>query len=205
MKTIQLSGICLYDCMPPLSTVTTLHIHGDSETLSLPYTRFCAIFGSLPALTHLFLYDYPVELPADTASSVLFPSLSSLHILSAEGANSDPMLLAILLAPKLEQLFVERLCDDMEVLAQRAGWSITSPRYPSLTSLTLRLSEALQPSTWRFIEQSFATVTSLTVFHAEMEDLSEVLNGLSSNISSPTDVPWPRLQILSWGVVFDPE
>src|ERR1700729_3659585 len=67
----------------------------------LLYPVFCVIFSSLPAITHLYLFNYSVELPAGPVSSAPFPLLSSLHILSAGTASSDPMLLAILSAPQL--------------------------------------------------------------------------------------------------------
>ncbi|KIM72628.1 hypothetical protein PILCRDRAFT_829639 [Piloderma croceum F 1598] len=199
LKTIRLNGVCLSACLPPLSTVTTLHIYCTTE-MSLPYTKFCPIFSGLPALTHLFLYDYRVELPVGSTSSALFPSLSSLHILESNAAESDPTLLAILSAPRLKHLFIDQFCDGMmEDLVQYPGWSTTSPRYPSLSSLTLVLSKNLEPTTWRLVEQSFATVTSLAVFCAQTDELSEVLNESSSNPSSSTDVRWPNLQTLLWG------
>ncbi|KIM84804.1 hypothetical protein PILCRDRAFT_369636 [Piloderma croceum F 1598] len=184
----------------PLSTVTKLHVYGVTE-MPLPYTKFCAIFGGLPALTHLFLYDYRVELPARSMSSALFPSLSSLHILKSDAAaESDPTLLIILSAPKLKHLFIDQFCDGMmEGLVQYPEWSATSPRYPSLSSLTLVLSKNLELTTWRLVEQSFATVTSLAVFCAQTNQLSEVLNEPSSNASSSTDVRWPSLQTLLGG------
>jgi len=66
LKTIELNGICLYDCIPPLSVVTTLHMYGTVKG-PLPYTTFCVIFSSLPTSTHLYLYHYSVELRAGRA------------------------------------------------------------------------------------------------------------------------------------------
>lgn len=199
LKTIRLNGVCLSDCLPPLSMVTKLHIYHTTE-MPLPYTKFCTIFGGLPALTHLFLYNYHVELSAGSISSALFPSLSALHILKSDDAESDPTLLAIISAPRLKHLFIDQFCDGvMEGLVQNSGWSTTSPRYPSLSSLTLVLSKNLEPATWRLVEQSFATVTSLAVFCAQTDQLSEVLNEPSSNPLPSTDVWWPSLQTLLWG------
>jgi hypothetical protein len=191
LKTVRMKGICLFDCLPAPSMVTSLHIHGATEE-PLAYTKFCVIFRSLPALTHLFLYDYRVELPGGSASSVVFPSLSSLRILSSGRGRLDPMLLAIISAPQLRHLFVDEFCNDaMEFLVRYPGWSTTSPRYPLLSSLTLDLLEHIVPYTWRLIEQSFATVANLTVFVA--------FGGQQFIVSSIMDVRFPSLHTLSLG------
>jgi len=204
LKTVQIKGMSLHRCMLPLSAVTTLHIH---RALSRPtLVTMLAIFGNLRSLAHLVLYGRVVRDPgliSSSTSTILFPVLSSLHIISSSNQLACLPMLGIISAPLLECLSLEDASDeDIKTLMQTTRWSTNPPRYPSLSSLTLSFIVHLQPCTWRLIEQSFTTVTHLAVLDIMATELSNVLLqtvGVDSNSSLHTDIPWPRLQMLSLG------
>jgi hypothetical protein len=209
LQTVRLQNIGLHSCMPPLSVVTDLHIHGVPSGPSLPYATMCTVFSNFPALTHLVLHGHFVRdsnLAKSSTSTITFPALSSFHLLSSGKSFACLPILAIVSAPLLERLFLEEIFDDIGALLQSPGWRTASPRYPCLRSLTLTLSEPLEPTTWRYIAQSFATVTDLAVLIAwstafpDSEAFVYAI-GITSNRQLSTEVSWPSLQMLSCGEI----
>ena len=115
--------------------------------------------------------------------------------------------LTMISAPLLECLsFGEMLGINAEEVLQTPEWIATLPRYPYLHSLSviplLGASPPFQPSTWKTIEQSFNTVTNLTVLDEKVALFSESLycmHGTDSSPSPSNKIPWPNLQTLSLG------
>ena len=214
LKEIRLRGINLSYCLPPTASVTTLHIHCDTHRISEhpSYRVICALFSNFRALTHLVLqgcfvrYSTFIGVPIQ-APTVTFPLLSSLCILSTKGHTSLFEFLAMISAPLLECLsFGEMLGSDAEEVLQTPEWIATLPRYPYLHTLSviplLGASPPFQPSTWKTIEQSFNTVTNLTVLDEKVALFSESLycmHGTDLSPSPSNQIPWPNLQTLSLG------
>jgi hypothetical protein len=143
----------------------------------------------------------PIQTP-----TVIFPLLSSLHILSTKGYGSFYEFLATISAPLLECLSFGDIGIDVGEVLQTPEWIATLPRYPHLHSLSVMpMPNALnpfQPSTWKTIERSFNTVTNLTVLDEKVALFSESLycmHGTDSSPSPSNHIPWPNLQTLSLG------
>ena len=194
LTTIKLCGLHLHNDMPALRMVTTLHIYAPKTPLLC--TECCTIFSGLPALTNLWLCNFRLEFLPGSASSVTLPSLLSLHIMSTAAVHADSAFLRILWAPQLTHLLFDDFGhQDMEIIRKIPGWSITSPRYPSLSTLEVN-SVGFTLSTWDIIDKYFPTVTNLILSSTDIDYLPDVL-GPSSNASSPTDVRWPNLQVFT--------
>lgn len=210
MKTIRLKGINLPFCLPPLASVTTLHMHCNSfMTITLQScAAICSIFTSCPALTHLVLHGWFIKYSTiRSASTVAFPLLSSLRILSTKSHTSLLEFLSLVSAPLLECLsFGQVAVESVEEVLKTQEWITTSPRYPRLHYLSvmpmLNAWHPFTPSTWKLIEQSFNTVTHLTVLDDGIASFSESLcrvHSTDSTWSPSTDVSWPNLKTLSLG------
>jgi hypothetical protein len=140
LKFVQLKGIGLPHCLPPVAALTTLRIHSVPITMSPRYESLHVLFGGLSSLTHLVLHgDVTSEGSLDTDwPKIELPILTTLRMLPTDLVRPDIDFLIYLSAPVLEHLVLQEVsASDIEPLSQLPALITASPRYPCLRHLTV--------------------------------------------------------------------
>lgn len=189
LTSVNVSGISVRICWPPVSAVTTLKLSGDSAAyLPITYRRFVQILESLQSLIHLSLLGrvFVVE-SSDHAIPVDMISLLSLSVKPwnyHEVPNEDTetmytsRLFETIIAPGLDSLEFDasnsNQINAFLVAFQNHGGS---PKYPALRSLLLNpRCQATVPSKSFLAE--FTTLQHLVCISREYGEA--VLDGLIS-------------------------
>src|SRR5882762_11397573 len=135
LTTVRIVGLGLTECLPPLTTITSLTLQRANWWIKWSDLR--AILTGCLALTHFVIEDILFNnIPDNFKSSIVLTSLQSLHILLDEN-NDDPHVDRILLAisaPVLDSLFISSVIDqDLVDVSQIHN----SNRFPRLRYLSV--------------------------------------------------------------------
>lgn len=204
LRLFRLTGIGLHLCTPPGLALTTLHIHGTGpSSFFTTCSKFRDILDNLSALTHLFVHGWVIrEHDVPTRASIL-PILSSLHLSSSHGYDSQVELLAIISAPLLECLTLNSVWmgNFSTSLFQRPEWTAGSPRYPRLRSLSLTPNSTLVPQEdLNAFHRIFSTVTGFEMLGISIPYCFQFFYSEEQNANSVVSTSeqwWPSLQILT--------
>ena len=197
---VRLRGLAMHLFRPQLGNVVTLHL---DQTTFIPvlYSTFRDIVTCSPFLAHLSLYgdiisatQWPVGI-----NLIHLPALRSLRICGVTGEMYTGILLGIH-APGLSSLTLKDLqAHDLDLL-----WELMDvTRYMSLRSLIFCDFEP-SISTYAHIFESFQEIITFTSLYSSAGNsilVDLLLEGLPPRQEEP-NVPWPKLQILSFP--FDP-
>jgi hypothetical protein len=185
LASVRVAGIPLNYCLPPMSAVTSLHIHepiyGSSDSCST--TR--NILNDLPALTELVLHGWILN--DDGLDSVRLPALRSLKITTTDDFEYILVPLKVISAPLLEDLYIGA---DTSALDFFEDWDLpwdhttTESRFPLLHSLVLD-GCLIPPAICDAPGSAFPAITELTVLGMNLTDVLR-------------QSAWPNLQILSF-------
>jgi hypothetical protein len=204
LRLFRLMGIGLHLCVPPGSTLTTLHIHGVRPlSFSTTCSKFRDILDNLSALTHLFVHGWVIREQDVPIRASILPILSSLHLSSSGGYDSQVALLAIISAPMLECLTLKRVWmgNFSMSLFQRPEWTAASPRYPRLRFLSLTPNSTLVPQeNLNDFHRIFSTVTEFEVLNIGIPHCFQYFNSEELNANSMVSTSerwWPSLQTLT--------
>lgn len=132
ITSLKLRGFGL-DCLVPLTSMTTLHLHDPSGSL-VTLASVASTLNQLPELITLVISGDYISLPSQTADKVIvqLPSLQTLHFRTHR--NYFPPFLAAMTAPMINLILVEDVYrSEMELINL---WN-SVPKFPSLRSLVL--------------------------------------------------------------------
>jgi hypothetical protein len=198
LTTILLSGTTLQSCLPPLITVTSLHLHKAVGSYSL--SKFLAALIDLPALTHLMI---GCELSGiwPSMGTIEIPLLHSLQIRPHFNAEQIPGLLYIISAPLLHSLLLETLVAGEVDCMHRTLDMTAASRYPSLRFLTVVVmctSEFRYTlGNWRTLMRLFPTVEHFVLATHEVDGFLRSFDEQTYPPDSPSGPHWPDLHTLT--------
>jgi hypothetical protein len=190
---VQVIGINLHCCLPPLQSTTTIHLSEVSEYFYTSHHQLSVMLNDLPMLTHLvvhceILYNW------EPTTTILLPALHLLHIKAGPNDEEEEISGSVMtvLAPSLHSLILEG------VISQDFDIFVDLPRHPSLRSLTVRVFDDLC-FTWRDWMKLMRVLPSVTEVTATYP--KHLLRALRENISedySPLSGKpgWPGLKLV---------
>ena len=200
LEFVRLRGLAMHLFRPQLGNVVTLHL---DQTTFIPvlYSTFRDIVTCSPVLTHLSLYgdiisstQWPVGI-----NLIHLPALRSLRICGIAGEMYTGILLGIH-APRLDSLTLKDLqAHDLDLL-----WELIDvTRYTNLKSLIFCDFEP-PISIYTRIFESFQEIITFSSLYSSAGNSILVDLLLESDLpeQEKSNVPWPKLQILSFP--FDP-
>jgi hypothetical protein len=189
LRTFRLRRIGVQCFAPPTAALTTLHIHSpprEHDKIRPAHATFSDILSSLPVLVHLVLHGNAVNNHSNIEFAEL-PALRSLHLFATESDLPALQLLLIISAPLLECLVLEDLSSEQLAVLPHDPYCTTSPRFPSLRSLTVSpYGMGFNSSAWLDLFRFFSTITE---FKQLSNDCSELLVAL--RFRTPPDIPLP--------------
>jgi hypothetical protein len=201
LTTVRIVGLGLTECLPPLTTVTSLTLQRANWWIKWSDLR--AILTGCLALTHFVIEDILFDnIPDNFESSIVLTSLQSLHILLDEN-NDDPHVDRILLAisaPVLDSLFISSVIDqDLVDVSQIHN----SDRFPRLRYLSVSPlpGEEISQESWTLFLSVFPHITHFTLLsdgRATNALIMALRYSPSESASSTEPVLMPELHTLSF-------
>jgi hypothetical protein len=190
---VQVIGINLQCCLPPLQSTTTIHLSEVGEDFYTSHHQLSVMLNDLPMLTHLVVH-WEVLHSWEPTKTILLPALRLLHIRagpSGEGREISGFVMTVS-APSLHSLILEG------VISQDFNLLVDLPRHPSLRSLTVRVfhDRCFTWRDWMKLIQVLPSVTEVTatcpkhLLRALRENISEDYSPLSGKPG------WPRLKLV---------
>lgn len=207
LNSIRLRGLALHCCLPPLDSVTNLHLDEVDYRMFTKVDELRKTLFAMTALTHLVMEG---EVVNDWSSDIIIelPRLQSLLIRANNDQDIAYQILGLLKAisaPALEVLSLQNICDidfDLAIDPDALGQS----KFPSLRSLTLR-DVGLSRLHMTMIARAFPSITHLTHSLNDIEDIVNLLTLLQDvDIHSRSRVKyWPHLHTLALPCASDDE
>jgi len=209
LASIRLHGLALHCCLPPLGSITNLHLHGVDYRLLTKIDGLRDALLTMTSLAHLVVEGEVVD---DWTSDIIIelPRLQSLLIRAQNDQDIAPQILGLLKAisaPALEVLSLQNICDiDFEFEASIDPGALGQSKFPSLCSLTLRDVGLSRPH-MSTIAQAFPNITHLTHSIHEIEEIVSLLTFLQDvdSHSGPRVKYWPHLHTLALPSATDDE
>jgi len=202
LSSVELKGISLRCCKPPLGAVTNLSLDSDGDgTMLMPYDYFCNALSACSSLTRLELRGRLfVFRSSDTARHIEIPSLVSFAVGYPIHYRQDHYIRSIfetISAPALRILslnYMHRLTLQVAV-----DFVHNHQLYPMLQHLRLE-EPAVECITADFIRAT-ASVTQLTLIYVggiprKMAPLAPLLRH-KHHPAAQSDILWPRLHTLT--------
>jgi hypothetical protein len=205
LSSIELRGISLACCNPPLDAITHLSLDSDADgTMLMPYGYFCSALTACTSLSWLELRGRLFTFTStDSVRQIEIPSLTSFAVGYPIHYRQDHYIRSIfetISAPALRTLslnYMYRL--TLQVVVE---FIQSRTLYPKLQHLRLE-EPAVERMTTSFIRAT-PSITQLTLMYVggiprKMAALAPLL-GLKQQLVSQTDIvdiPWPRLQTLT--------
>lgn len=200
---VRLRGMAMHLFVPPLISVTTLHLD-QTRPLPMRYTTFKEIITASPVLANLSIYGDMIHVGTESWSSILnaieLPTLRSLRICGVGGLVYSGILLGIN-ATHLRSLVLK---DVQEPDLDRFWASPQMMQFPHIISLVFRdvdLSEAMFRNMFRAFPAtiSFSFISSFRSF-----SILKLLVGSMTGTTAPSiGVPWPKLRVVTFLLNFD--
>ena len=203
LMSVRIEGWSLCNCLPPLSSVTSLTLMRPTQWMT--WTDFREMISGHPAMTRLVVGDIfdNYFLPDNFESTVLLPSLKFLRICADhDGPLADQVLLAIS-APALEFLVLN--IDGFTDISRpfRIANRVPYLRYCGVS--VLPGGKAVSRESWTSFCSSFPGITNFALLTdsdrtGSSDHLITALNYSSANsVSSAAPHLFPELHTLSFG------
>lgn len=192
LTSLRLSNWGLVACLPPLHSVTTMHLRDCPTAYYSTHEELRDMLLSATSLAHLKVEDDIVRnwVPGVV---ITLPSLRTLSIIGAtyqETADHLRGLLESVHAPTLEVISLMDLFDD-----DFQSLVATSPKFPSLTTLLFHNSP-LNYSTLQMVMRLFPTIKHVSFPH-DATSLLALLNATESAHGYACAEYWPDLYTLA--------
>jgi hypothetical protein len=201
LTTVRIVGLGLTECLPPLTTITSLTLQRANWWITWSDLR--AILTGCLALTHFVIGDiFSDNIPDNFESSIVLTSLQSLHIWLddySDDPHVDQILLAIS-APVLNSLFISSVIDqDLVDVSQIRN----SDRFPRLRCLGVSplSGEEISQESWTLFCSVFPRITHF-ILRSDGYGAQPLIMalGYSPSDSASSTVPFimPELHTLSF-------
>lgn len=197
LVSLKLRGLGLRGYLPPLTTVTTLQLHGPLIGQELiPFASLASMLNEMSALTILVVNDDLFH-QCTPGAIIILPSLRSFYLRSRDDVEQIPGLLAAVSAPLLRSLTLENVVYH-EINGFAQNWLSTSraPNFPSLRSFTLIACEdaTIDGSVWANVVLALPSITEFVL--SGYGTLEPFLKYLCKS-SSQNYPSWPGLDTLT--------
>ncbi|KAG6916464.1 hypothetical protein DXG01_006731 [Tephrocybe rancida] len=141
LSSLHLTGCALHTHLPPLTGLTTLHIHGLIPETLWTYATFSEFLGRLTSLERLSLHGEPIvdDNEYERDHKIRLPALRELRLRCDDYEDQFPSLLVNVIAPSLETLHLFS-CNSYDIHGFDEAYS-SGPAFPSLNHLILEAPE----------------------------------------------------------------
>ena len=193
---VQVIGINLHCCLPPLQSATTIHLSEVDKDFYTSHNQLFVMLNDLPMLTHLVIHCEILH-SWEPTTTILLPALHLLHIKAGPNDEEQEIsgFMVTVSAPSLHSLILEGvISQDFDLFI---GWS-DLPRHPSLRSLTVRAFDhgSLTWRDWMGLMRVLPSITEVTATYPK-----HILRALREEDYSPLSGKpgWPGLNLVLEG------